>query len=188
MAWKWIFVASVIISLVLAGFVGASWAWAPWWRVEVEQEPSNFVVKISRWKVAWILGQLGVWERGVWVTDKEKNLSQYSVPQKVVVAINEETYGGYQARDLESQRVLYGADETMQAGEILTFKIGLPNVNFYGEASKMTTIFRRQFLETLYGRSRQGTVMPLAQYQQEYQDRLDIWPQVMKNMGKIYAD
>lgn len=136
----------MVLGLIVVLSVGGGWSmmkWAPWWRVEGIDELEGVQVKFSRVRLAWVLGQLGVWEKGVSVK------GEWQVPEKVVFIVNANKYDRDKFIDVPSSKMLYGAYDEFVGGKELMISVGLPNTDFLGEPRKISSIVNNQVLMTM---------------------------------------
>jgi hypothetical protein len=179
-------VVGMIIVMFFAVGMGTfmlSYYYAPWWRVEVQTAVSGATLKVSSWKLAWVLDQLGYWDKGLWRQEPISKERGYKIPEKVVMSVDGRAMGtDSRAIDPKFPAVRYGIEAEMREG-IYHVSIGLPD----GIQDVPEKMLNERIILNLYSISRQGETIPYQIYKQKYQEATDWWPQWMKKLVRVYA-
>jgi hypothetical protein len=173
----------VLLFILVVGMFLTSYYYLPWWRVELRSDMPGTTLTVNRWKLAWVLDQLGYWDKGLWGVNSINKERGYEIPEKVILTIDTKVRGRYVAPiDPVYPSVRYGIEAEMREG-IYYLSVGLPD----GISGVEMGILNERLIKSLYGESRQGTVIPNNVYQQKYQEATGWWPRWMKKLVRVYA-
>lgn len=184
--WKLVIGVGLLLLVVVFGVV--SWEYAPWWRVGVNQGIPGVRVNVSRWKTARLLKEWGVWEQGVIVPGSraimeigDNTKAKWLVPKRVEIKFTNQLYSFHQMSD--KGQVFYSAKEEM-VGDRLIIWIGVPNIRYFGQVSKMEGIMREGLLSTWFEQVR--IVTKKDDFDAIYRDQMKTLPKNVTDMVRIY--